>query len=759
MKSKRLISLNKGKRFSLPRRVNWLMILLVFLPIPWSTGAQAAIEPLSNRLAAVTTDADFATGEVLVGVHWDALPFSREKGGDTAAVGALSVFDGLSLAGMEILAINDAPDEPLFLRVHVADGDEQATIARLRGDPAIAFAEPNWIAYGAVMDRDDVPTPILPSDPLFRANQWGMQRVGAPRGWAIGQGAAIQVAVVDSGVDFGHPEFANRLLAGKNYVTPGTSPQDDSGHGTHVTGIIGASLNNGVGVAGLAPRAIIDPRKVLDSRNAGTISNIAQAIRDAADAGAKIINLSITTREASFVLESAVNYAVGKGILLVASAGNVAPNPVWWPAAYAGVLAVAATDRADQRAYYSHTGNVDLAAPGGLSSQLIYSTWPAGIYCQSTGPDYCTAFGTSTSAAFVSGAAALIWSTRPDLSLLQVRNILLDSAHKTGAPATDVGAGRLDVQAALRLALLSDIQPSATQLSALVIEGTQPFSQTISLRNPSGDFIFWQASVTSGGEWLAVQPSPSSQRASNTIRFGEPAHLSMTISPTQLAVGDHTGTVRMVGTRTNNSQIIQSIPVDLRIRSGLYQTFLGLTGRSTMPLAWQAADANGKKSIQLTDSQSVGLLLPFTFTLESQAVTTVRLYADGLMTFPASDSVEPLPIGCTPDETKAAQAIYGWWTDLNPDMGGTVSTFTSVSGAFVAEFLDVPLASATSPADRVSFQMALFANGQVRLNYAALPSTTSDVAVGDVAVGVEVNEGLLSSRIACRKGIKSLGLR
>ncbi|MBI3957607.1 MAG: S8 family serine peptidase [Chloroflexi bacterium] len=737
------------KRSPIARWTVWLLVWMLLTYAPAQGRVQAADNGPASDPPPTITGAAYAPGEVLVGVRRDALPSSRDSDG-IEAFGTLPGFAGLSLAGVEVLEITDAANAPLFLRLRVAEGAEMATIARLQADPAIAFAEPNWMAHAAVMNTDEMPTPVLPSDPLFRANQWGMQRIGAPRAWAISQGSTIRVAVVDSGIDFNHPEFAGRLLPGKNYVTPGATPQDDSGHGTHVSGIIGAALNNGEGVAGLAPQVLIDPRKALDSRNEGSVANIALAIREAADAGAKIINLSVTSKEPSSVLESAVNYAVGKGILLVGAVGNSAPNPVWWPAAYAGVVAVAATDRSDQRTYYSHTGAVDLAAPGGLSSQLIHSTWPTGINCPTVGSNYCTASGTSMSAAYVSGAAALAWSTRPDLSLVQIKNLLLETARKTGAPSTDVGAGRLDVQAAVRQALLSDVRTSRAQIAGLVTTGSPAYTETLTLDNPSGDLIFWQAAVVSGNEWLAVQPG--AQNANGSIRYGEPVQVSLQVSPTFLPANDYSGALRIIGTRTNNSQVNLTIPVDLRVRSTLHRVYLSQTGWTTTPLQWQMADAQGKEPVQMTDSSSIGLPLPFTFNLESQAVTTVRLYSDGFMTFPASESVDALPVACTPDATPAQQAIYGWWADLNPSLGGSVSIFTSTSGAFVAEFLDVPLASAATAADRVSFQIALFPDGRVKLNYAALPKT-----VGDVAVGMEMNEGLLSSRIACRKGNTSLG--
>jgi len=739
------------RRHPSPRWLVWLVICALFSVAPDAGGLHAAASDPTGDPSPAATAADFAPGEVLVGVHRDAALFA--KGGDATAgnLDELSVWAGVSLLGVDELTITDAADAPIFLRLRVKPGDEMATIAQLQKMSAVAFAEPNWIVHAALGSAEESPTPVLPSDPLFRANQWGMQRIGAPRAWAISQGSTIQVAIVDSGIDFNHPEFAGRILPGKNYITPGAPPQDTAGHGTHIAGIIGAGLNNGVGVVGLAPHVIIDPRKTLNSFGVGTVADVALSIREAADAGAKIINLSVTIGAPSIALETAVNYAVAKGILLVAAAGNNAPNPVFWPAAYAGVLAVAATDRSDQRTYYSNTGAVDLAAPGGLSSQLIYSTWPTGIKgCIDTPTGYCTAFGTSMSAAYVSGVAALVWGMRPELTLIQIRNLLLETARRTGAPSTDLGAGRLDAQAAVRQALLSDIQLSRTQISGLRLEDSPAYTETLTLENPSGELILWEASVISGSEWLTLQPA-----ASNSVRYGEPARLSVTISPTLLSANDYTGSLRIVGTRGNNSQISLTVPVELHIRSILHTAYLTSIVRTTADYDWQVADGEGKQSVQLSNDSSIGLLLPFTYTVESQAVTSVRLYADGFLAFPASESVNGLPVACTPDESPAQQAIYGWWSDLNPSLGGSVSTFTSTAGAFVAEFLAVPLASSTD--QRVSFQIALYADGRVKLSYAALPEAVGGLPVQAVAVGMEVNGGLLSTRSACRQGRRVLG--
>ena len=135
--------------------------------------------------------------------------------------------------------------------------------------------------------------PYVVSDPFYQDDQWYLQRINASRAWALATGAAaaevgvrpVIVAVIDSGVDAAHPELKDRLLEGRDYLSPGQLMTDEFGHGTHVAGLIGAAVNNGAGIAGIVPTVEIDPRKVLDSKGSGSVSNVAQAIRDAAGRG------------------------------------------------------------------------------------------------------------------------------------------------------------------------------------------------------------------------------------------------------------------------------------------------------------------------------------------------------------------------------------------------------------------------------------------------------------------------------------------
>ena len=215
---------------------------------------------------------------------------------------------------------------------------------------------------------------------------------------------------------------------------------DDFGHGTHVAGIAAAATNNGIGIAGISWGARVMPVKVLDQYGNGWYSDIADGIVYAADNGAKIINLSLGGAAASQTLCQAAAYAQQKGALLVAAAGN-AGAAVLYPAACDGVLAVAATDRSDQRASFSNYGpEVDLAAPG----VDIYSTWP-------WLDGYFTKSGTSMAAPHVSGVAALVWSRWPEWTNMAVSRRITETAVDVDAAGWDpyTGWGRLDAAAAL----------------------------------------------------------------------------------------------------------------------------------------------------------------------------------------------------------------------------------------------------------------------------------------------------------------------
>jgi len=288
-------------------------------------------------------------------------------------------------------------------------------------------------------DRGGAPRSGTPNDPLF-SHQWGLQQIKAPGAWARGaRGKGVTIAIVDSGVDLGHPDLKAKILPGKELVRktsglagPGCpGPQDENGHGTHVAGIAAAITGNGTGVAGTAPLARILPVRVLDKKGVGETTAIDTGIRWAADHGAKVINLSIGASVPlidnlpgnSSATEAAVAHAFSKGAVVVASAGNESVPLCDYPAAAKHAVCVAATDRNGLPSFYSNfpvdpDGTVAVRAPGGTDDPVfcesdldIWSTmWPrsADDQCGGTIRGYDTLAGTSMAAPFVSGVAALL---------------------------------------------------------------------------------------------------------------------------------------------------------------------------------------------------------------------------------------------------------------------------------------------------------------------------------------------------------------
>jgi thermitase len=313
-------------------------------------------------------------------------------------------------------------------------GDGATLAARLAAHPGVRYVEPNRLR---VLMR-------TPNDEVLR-QQWGLRNIMAEQAWEITTGGPIVVAVLDTGVDGGHPDLDGKVLPGHNVFSGGDNAGDDNGHGTAVAGLIAANTDNRAGIAGLCWGCRILPVKVMDANGDGKDSTVAAGIRWAADNGARVINMSLGQVGDSRTLREAVDYAAAKGIVLVAAAGNEqgVGNPIIYPAAYPNVIAVGATGNTDTLTGFSSTGDyLDLAAPG----VGLWTTLPGGRY----GPPN----GTSFSSPYVAGAAALVLSQRPDLGGYDVACVLQAGADDKGAPGKDLeyGWGRLNVLRAVELA-------------------------------------------------------------------------------------------------------------------------------------------------------------------------------------------------------------------------------------------------------------------------------------------------------------------
>lgn len=255
---------------------------------------------------------------------------------------------------------------------------EQA-VAELEKDPDVEFAEPNYIAHISQ---------VTPNDPLF-SQQWALPKISAPQAWEKTEGSTgIIVAVLDTGIDYGHPDLGgNVLLPGADFVNPGSAPLDDNGHGTHVAGIIGAVTDNGIGVAGTMWNVKLLPIKVFGADGTGDVATIVQGIDYAKSQGAVIVNCSFALDSGviSQTLQNAI--ASAPNMLFVCAAGNESNNNDTKPTSPASiqannVIAVASTDFSDNLSSFSNYGakTVQIAAPGGtLGSNTLHdivSTFP-----------------------------------------------------------------------------------------------------------------------------------------------------------------------------------------------------------------------------------------------------------------------------------------------------------------------------------------------------------------------------------------------
>ena len=282
---------------------------------------------------------------------------------------------------------------------------------------------------------------FLPNDPYWSL-QWGPQKIEADWAWntTVGDHSTL-VAVVDTGIFYSHPDIApNYVALGFDWVNNDTDPVDDHGHGTHCAGIIAAALNNSVGIAGLAQVGVM-AEKVLDASGWGYDDWVAEGIVNATDCGAKIISMSIGGWGDSELIHEAVKYAYDAGVLVIAAAGNDDSNIKPYPAGYDEVIAVAATDQNDQKAWFSNWGDwIELAAPG----VDIYSTVPWGYEFMS---------GTSMACPCVAGVAALVWSEYPNRTRDWVRSWLRYTADDLGEVGFDpyYGYGRVDARRAVEL--------------------------------------------------------------------------------------------------------------------------------------------------------------------------------------------------------------------------------------------------------------------------------------------------------------------
>ncbi len=333
-------------------------------------------------------------------------------------------------------------------------------LAGLKADAGVEFAE----------EDQQVSASVLPNDPYLQSSGswgqaypdlWGILKIGAPAAWDTNTGAGILVAVVDTGIDYNHPDIVANMwpalgydFIGATHTNPVQSndPIDHQGHGTHVAGTIAAVGNNGIGVIGVAWNARVMAVKGLDDEGIGLDSTLAPAIQYAADNGADVINASWDGPGYSQTIADAVSYAYNLGAVFVAAAGNDSEDARdFYPGGLWNAITVAASDPNDELASFSNSGSkIDVTAPG----VDILSLQASGTNFGTTvSAGYSRASGTSMAAPHVSGLAALILAQNAGYSNEDVRQALRVSATDLGAPGYDLsyGYGRINAAAALEV--------------------------------------------------------------------------------------------------------------------------------------------------------------------------------------------------------------------------------------------------------------------------------------------------------------------
>jgi hypothetical protein len=340
--------------------------------------------------------------------------------------------------------LDELSDVMVFSYEKLEPEEMDVLLLSMNEDPGIVYAEPDVYIKGC----------YTPDDQFFH-EQWNMVRIAADRVWDHTTGSAgIIVAVIDSGVDYTHPDLFQNIIQGYDFVNDDNEPYDDyypGYHGTHISGIIAAKGNNGTGVAGTGWNIKILPLKVLDRNLSGYLSDGVEAIDYAIANGAHVINASLGTYTNNITFQNAITRARNAGIIVVSAAGNGGDDTIgddndripFYPASYNSDNIIAVANSVEQNDALDSSSNfglntVDLAAPG----MEIYSTMGSGVYGYK--------YGTSIATPHVTGAVAMILSVYPDMDYRSVINAILDNVDTVPSYAGKIkSGGRLNIYKAL----------------------------------------------------------------------------------------------------------------------------------------------------------------------------------------------------------------------------------------------------------------------------------------------------------------------
>ena len=315
-------------------------------------------------------------------------------------------------------------------------------VAELAADPSVMAVEPNYVVRLA----DEGAVALQVDDPKT-ADQYSLDAMRVRQAWSLVDDQSTNlIAVLDTGVMASHPDLSGRVVKGYDFVNDDTNAADDNGHGTWVAGIIAAKRNDGYGIAGISPRDKILPVKIMNRSGTGSTADLLRAIRWSADKGADVINMSVGGFPYSQQMQDAVNYAWGKGAVLVGAAGNNRREETYYPASFDHVISVSATQVNDEFSNWSSYGpKVDVSAPG--SSVLTTNCYTCTYADHDSWGSHTFISGTSFATPNVAGVVSLIQARYPTYSPAQVVNRLYNTVDDLGYSGWDKRYGRGRVNA------------------------------------------------------------------------------------------------------------------------------------------------------------------------------------------------------------------------------------------------------------------------------------------------------------------------
>jgi subtilisin family serine protease len=627
-----------------------------------------------------------------------------------------------------------ATKKKTFKQIHAAlagapDRKLERVEKALASDPRVSYVEPNHVVSASV----------VPNDPSF-GSLWGLNNTGqtggtadddidAPEAWDLEKGSSsIVVAVVDTGVDFSHPDLAAQQWVnpgencgssdptiscadrtdgvdsdndgyvddwrGWDFINHDNNPFDDNNHGTHVSGTIGAVGDNGVGVVGVNWHVKIMALKFLGSNGSGSTADAISATLYAADHGARVASNSWGGGPFDQGLSNAIDYGASKGMLFVAAAGNDSSNndtTPSYPASYGSdsIMSVAATDSNDNLASFSNYGatSVDLAAPG------------VGILSTTPGNTYSSFSGTSMATPHVSGAAALVAAHFPGATLYGEKALLMSSvdtrASLAGKTAT---GGRLNVFNAVSCTNAPKVlfTSPAAGFTAGIGDVVPVTVIGANCASPAG---LANVSVTVNGAPVALSASsPDNALYTGSYTVTAAGSLNVTASVT---VGGSTATQTVSGTAAPNYSC------------------------TDVPYSWVDVTPGTKlATASSSDDDFSALNITFPFTYYGQTYTTAYVSSNGFLTLGSSSGADAFANTTMPNSGVPNGVVAALWDDLNPGttFGGSGDVYAGLTGGagnhvLHVEWYNLPHFS-LSGSGTVTFEMSLYeATGKITFRY------------------------------------------